>query len=35
MERPEEVNLSRKDGEALLERLQGDALTTQDRRVLA
>jgi transposase len=34
MERPEEVNLSRQDGEALIERLQGDALTAQDRRVL-
>jgi hypothetical protein len=34
MERPDEVNLSRQDGEALIERLQGDALTTQDRRVL-
>ncbi len=33
MERPEEVNLSRTDGEALIERLKGDALTTQDRRV--
>jgi hypothetical protein len=35
MERPDEVHLSRQDGEALLKRLQGDALTTQDRRVLA
>jgi transposase len=34
MERPDEVNLSRQDGEALIERLQGDALTAQDRRVL-
>jgi rRNA maturation protein Nop10 len=34
MERPDEVNLSRHDGEALIKRLQGDALTAQDRRVL-
>ena len=34
MERPDEVNLSRQDGEALIKRLQGDALTVQDRRVL-
>jgi transposase len=34
MERPEEVNLSRQDGEALIERLHRDALTAQDRRVL-
>src|SRR5215510_8214600 len=34
MERPEEVNLSRTDGEALIERLKGNALTAQDRRVL-
>jgi hypothetical protein len=34
MERPEEVNLSRTDGEALIERLKGDALTAHDRRVL-
>jgi hypothetical protein len=34
MERPDKVNLSRQDGEALLERLQRDALTAQDRRVL-
>src|SRR5215831_19570818 len=34
MERPDEVNLSRQDGEALIKRLQDDALTTQDRRVL-
>ena len=34
MERPDEVNLSPKDGEALIERLQGDALTAHDRRVL-
>ena len=34
MERPDEVNLSRQDGEALLERLQRDAFTAQDRRVL-
>jgi transposase len=35
MEQPDEVNLSRQDGEALIKRLQGDALTAQDRRVLA
>jgi hypothetical protein len=34
MERPDEVNLSRHDGEALIERLHRDALTVQDRRVL-
>ncbi len=34
MERPDEVNLSRHDGEALIKRLPGDALTAQDRRVL-
>ena len=35
MERPDEVHLSRPDGEALLTRLQADALTAQDRRGLA
>ena len=34
MERPEDVHLSRQDGEALIERLHRDALTAQDRRVL-
>jgi rRNA maturation protein Nop10 len=34
MEQPDEVNLSRQDGDALIKRLQGDALTAQDRRVL-
>ena len=34
MEQPDEVHLSRQDGEALLKRLQGDALTAQDRHVL-
>lgn len=34
MEQPDEVHLSRQDGEALIERLQGDALTAHDRRVL-
>jgi transposase len=34
MEQPDEVHLSRQDGEALIKRLQGDALTAQDRRVL-
>ena len=31
---PEEVKLSREDGEALRTRLSGDALTAADRRVL-
>jgi hypothetical protein len=34
MQCPEEVNLSRADGEALRTRLAGDALTADDRRVL-
>jgi transposase len=34
MQRPEEVNLSREDGAALIERLEDNALTTDDRRVL-
>ena len=34
MKRPEEVTLSREDGEALIARLEGDALTAEDRRVL-
>ena len=34
MKRPEEVTLSREDGEALIERLEKDALTAEDRRVL-
>jgi hypothetical protein len=34
MERPEEVTLSRQDGEALIERLRSDTLTAQDPRVL-
>src|SRR5262249_10816530 len=34
MKCPEEVNLSREDGEALRTRLAGDALTADDRRVL-
>jgi transposase len=34
MKRPHAVILSRGDGEALLKRLEGDALTTDDRRVL-
>src|SRR5262245_2888414 len=34
MQRPEEVTLSREDGETLIERLHGDALTAHDRRVL-
>src|SRR5712691_5447046 len=34
MKRPEQVQLSREDGEALRTRLAGDALTAADRRVL-
>jgi hypothetical protein len=34
MKRPEEVTLSHEDGEALIERLEKDALTAEDRRVL-
>ena len=34
MKCPEAVTLRQEDGEALIERLQGDALTAQDRRVL-
>src|SRR5438445_10535044 len=34
MKCPEEVQLSREDGEALRTRLAGDALTADDRRVL-
>jgi hypothetical protein len=34
MKRPEEVTLSREEGEALLARLEADALTAEDRRVL-
>jgi hypothetical protein len=34
MEQPDEVNLNRQDGEALIERLHREALTVQDRRVL-
>jgi hypothetical protein len=34
MKCPEEVKLSREDGEALRTRLSGDALTAADRRVL-
>jgi hypothetical protein len=34
MKRPEEVTLSREDGEALIERLEKEALTAEDRRVL-
>lgn len=35
MERPEDVQLRHQDGAALIERLHRDALTAQDRRVLA
>ena len=34
MKRPEEVTLSREEGEALLARLDANALTAEDRRVL-
>jgi transposase len=34
VERPDELHLSRQDGEALIERLHREALTAQDRRVL-
>src|SRR5262249_60604992 len=35
VERPDELHLSRQDGEALIERLHREALTAQDRQVLA
>jgi hypothetical protein len=34
MKRPEDVTLSREDGEALLVRLEANTLTAEDRRVL-
>src|SRR6185436_3448071 len=34
MKRPEEVQLSRAEGEALLARLEANTLTAEDRRVL-
>ena len=34
LKRPEEVTRSREDGEALIERLEKDALTAEERRVL-
>jgi len=34
LKRPEEVTLSREDGEALIERLEKDALTAEERRGL-
>jgi transposase len=34
MKRPEEVTLSREEGEALIERIEHNALSTEDRRVL-
>src|SRR5512147_2428024 len=34
IKRPEDVQLSREEGEALLERLERNALTAEDRRVL-
>src|SRR5207249_6500977 len=34
MKRPEEVTLSREEGEALIERIERNALSAEDRRVL-
>jgi hypothetical protein len=34
MKRPEDITLSREEGEALIERLERDALSAEDRRVL-
>ena len=34
MKRPEEVTLSREEGEALIERIERNALSTEDQRVL-
>ena len=34
MQQPDEVRLNREEGEALIERLEDDALTSEDRRVL-
>ena len=34
MKRPEDVQLSREEGEALLARLEANTLTAEDRRVL-
>ena len=34
MKQPEDVQLSREDGEALIERLEQNALSAEDRRVL-
>jgi hypothetical protein len=34
MKRPHEVHLSREDGEALRQRLDRNALTAEDRRML-
>ena len=34
MQQPDEVRLNREEGEALIERLERDALTSEDRRVL-
>ena len=33
MKRPEEVTLSREEGEALIERIERNALSAEDRRV--
>lgn len=35
MKRPEDINLSRDEGEALIERLETDTWTAEDRQVLA
>ena len=34
MKRPEEVTLSREEGEALIERIEHNALSAEDRRIL-
>jgi len=34
MKQPEDVHLSREDGEALIERIERNALSTEDRRVV-
>ena len=34
MKQPEDVQLSREDGEALIERIEQNALSAEDRRVL-
>jgi len=34
MKQPEDVRLSREEGEALIERIERDALSAADRRIL-